>query len=87
MNPKTLGLEDYFIRTNFYDLLPIATQIAKDLSYSREEMVEAICKVYDKYCQFPPTKNRTSWFRMVFKEKLGEARGDFLSLKTRGWSY
>ena len=84
MNPKTLGLEDYFIRTNFYDLLPIATQIAKDLSYSREEMVEAICKVYDKYCQFPPTKNRTSWFRMVFKEKLGEARGDLLSFKTRG---
>ncbi len=80
MNPKTLSLEDYFIRTNFYDLLPIATQIAKDLSYSREEMVEAICKVYDKYCQFPPTKNRTAWFRMVFKEKLGEARGDLLSI-------
>jgi len=87
MNSKTLSLEDYFIRTNFYDLLPIATQIAKDLSYSREEMVEAICKVYDKYCQFPPTKNRTAWFRMVFKEKLGEARGDLLSIKTRGWSY
>jgi hypothetical protein len=84
MNPKNLSLEDYFIRTNFYDLLPVATEIAKDLSYSREEMVEAICKVYDKYCQFPPTKNRTSWFRMVFKEKLGEARGDLLSFKTRG---
>ena len=84
MNPKNLSLEDYFIRTNFYDLLPVATQIARDLSYSREEMVEAICKVYDKYCQFPPTKNRTSWFRMVFKEKLGEARGDFLNFKTRG---
>ena len=68
MNPKNLSLEDYFIRTNFYDLLPVATEIAKDLSYSREEMVEAICKVYDKYCQFPPTKNRTAWFRMVFKE-------------------
>ncbi len=87
MNPKKLSLEDYFIRTNFYDLLPIATQIAKDFSYSREEMVEAICKVYDKYCQFPPTKNRTAWFRMVFKEKLGEARGDLFSLKTRGRSY
>ena len=84
MNPKNLSLEDYFIQTNFYDLLPIATPIAKDLSYSREEMIEAICKVYDKYCQFPPTKNRTSWFRMVFKEKLGEARGDLLSFKTRG---
>jgi hypothetical protein len=84
MNPKNLSLEDYFIRTNFYDLLPVATEIAKDLSYSREEMVEAICKVYDKYCQFPPTKNRTAWFRMVFKEKLGEARGDLLSFKTRG---
>lgn len=84
MNPKNLSLEDYFIRTNFYDLLPVATEIARDLSYSREEMVEAICKVYDKYCQFPPTKNRTSWFRMVFKEKLGEARGDLLSFKTRG---
>ncbi|HWQ89747.1 MAG TPA: hypothetical protein VN374_07230 [Desulfitobacteriaceae bacterium] len=83
MNHRKLSLEDYFIRTNFYDLLPLATQIAKDLGYSQEEMTEAVCKVYDKFCRYPPTKNRTAWFSMVFKEKLYEARGDLLSLRFR----
>lgn len=83
MNRRSLSLEDYFIRTNFYDLLPLATQIAEELRFSREEMVEAVCKVYDKFCRYPPTRNRTAWFSMVFKEKLYEARGDLLSLRTR----
>ncbi len=81
MNRRKLSLEDYFIRTNFYDLLPLATQIAENFEYSREEMIEAVCKVYDKFCQYPPTKNRTAWFNLVFKEKLYEARGDLLSLR------
>lgn len=81
MNPGSLSLEDYFIRTGFYDLLPLATQIAEDLGFSREEMVEAVCKVYDKFCRYPPTRNRTAWFKMVFKEKLCEARGDILAFK------
>jgi len=80
MNRRKLSLEDYFIRTNFYDLLPLATWIAEDLGYSQEEMIEAVCKVYDKFCRYP-TKNRTAWFSTVFKEKLYEARGDFLSLR------
>ncbi|OPY59519.1 MAG: hypothetical protein A4E55_00202 [Pelotomaculum sp. PtaU1.Bin035] len=83
MNPRKLSLEDYFIRTNFFDLLPLATQIAENLGFSREEMIEAVCKVYDKFCRYPPTKNRTAWFSLVFKEKLYEARGDLLSLRSQ----
>lgn len=37
---------------------------------------EAICKVNDKFNQYPPTKNRIAWFRMVFEEKLIESRAD-----------
>ena len=83
MNPGDLSIEDYFIRTNFYDLLPLAIKIAEDFDYSREEMIEAVCKVYDKFCRYPPTRNRTAWFSMVFKEKLYEARGDLLSLRSQ----
>jgi hypothetical protein len=39
---RNLSLEDYFIRTNFYDLLPLANQIARDLGYGQEEMSEAV---------------------------------------------
>jgi len=81
MNPRKYSLEDYFIRTGFYDLLPLAMQIAEDLKFTREEMIEAVCKVYDKFCRYPPTRNRTAWFSLVFKEKLCEARGDILAFK------
>lgn len=54
-------------------------QLAKDLGYDQSEMVEAICKVNDKYFQYPPTKNRTAWFRMIFQEKLQEARREILA--------
>lgn len=83
MNRRNLGIEDYFIHTGFYDLLPLATIIAEELGYEQEEMMDAICKVYDKFCQYPPTKNRKAWFNLVFKEKLREARGDILSLRAR----
>lgn len=42
-------LEDYFIRTGFYDLLPQAVQLAEDLGYDQGEMIEAVCKVSDKF--------------------------------------
>jgi hypothetical protein len=83
MNSRKLTLADYFIQTNFYDLLPLAMQIAEDFGYNREEMMEAVCKVYDKFCRFPPTRNRKAWFSIVFKEKLYEARGDLLSFRAR----
>ena len=83
MNPEKYSLEDYFIRTGFYDLLPLAVQIAKDLKFTQEEMIEAVCKVYDKFYRYPPTRNRTAWFSLVFKEKLLEARGDLLSLRSQ----
>lgn len=80
---KKLSLEDYFINTEFHDLLPLAIQISKDLGYDQDEIIEAICKVYDKYRQFPPVHNRTAWFRTVFAEKLHEARSDILSFKAK----
>lgn len=72
-------LEDYFIRTGFYDLLPTALELAGHLGYEEWDMIEAICKVSDKFYQYPPTKNRTAWFKKVFGEKLREARGDILT--------
>jgi hypothetical protein len=76
-------LEDYFIRTGFYDLLPQAMQLAGDLGYDQTEMIEAICKVSDKFYQYPPTKNRNVWFRKVYVEKLAEARADILYFRAQ----
>ena len=77
------GLEDYFIKTGFYDVLPLALKLAGNLGYGHFEMIEAICKVNDKFNQYPPTKNRTAWFRMVFEEKLIEARADILAFNAK----
>ena len=76
-------LEDYFLKTGFYDLLPQALQLAEDLGYDQSEMMEAVCKVSDKFYQYPPTKNRTAWFRRVFVEKLAEARADILAYRAK----
>lgn len=76
-------LEEYFVQTGFYDLLPMARQLAEDQGYDQSEMIEAICKVNDKFYQYPPTKNRTAWFRMVFQEKLREARGEILAYRAK----
>ena len=73
-----LSVEDYFISTGFIDLLPIAHRIANDLNYGVDEIIEAICKVRDKFKRYPPTTNRTAWFEKVFREKLDEARADIL---------
>jgi len=77
------GLKEYFIETGFYDLLPMALKLAGTLGYDHREMIEAVCKVHDKFNQYPPTKNRTAWFRLVFEEKLKEARADILSFKVK----
>lgn len=79
-------LEDYFISTGFYDLLPIALELARCLGYEERDMIEAICRVNDKFFQYPPTKNRTAWFKKVFEEKLLEARGDILTSEGRAKS-
>ena len=73
------SLDEYFKMTGFYDLQPMALQIARNLGYDHREIIEAICKVNDKFNQYPPTKNRVAWFRMVFEEKLKEARADILA--------
>ncbi|MDI6606767.1 MAG: hypothetical protein QMC95_05255 [Desulfitobacteriaceae bacterium] len=76
-------LEKFFMTTGFYDLLPLALEIAGSLGYDPTEMLEAICKVHDKFFQYPPTKNRTAWFQKVFEEKLREARGDILTFRAK----
>lgn len=77
------SLDNYFISTGFYDLLPTALELAGHLGYEERDMIEAICKVSDKFYQYPPTKNRTAWFKKVFVEKLLEARGDILTFAVR----
>lgn len=77
------GLDEYFLKTGFYDLLPQATELAEELGYDQSEMMEAICKVSDKYYQYPPTRNRTAWFKRVFMEKLAEARADILAFRLK----
>lgn len=76
-------LAEYFICTGFYDLLPVALKLAQDLGYEQGEVIEAICKANDKFNQYPPTRNRTAWFKRVFEEKLEEARGDILSQRAK----
>lgn len=75
------SLEDYFASTGFYDLLPVAKSLMRELGFGQEEALEAICKVADKARVYPPTKNRAAWFAVVFKEKLYEARADILACK------
>ena len=80
---KRLSLEYYFASTGFYDLLPLALQMARELHFTPEEMIEAICKVADKARMYPPTRNRPAWFATVFREKLLEARAEILALKKK----
>lgn len=81
--PDRRSLYDYFISTGFYDLLPTALKLAERLGYEEHEVIEAICKVSDKFYQYPPTKNRTAWFKKVFEEKLYESRSDILAFEVR----
>lgn len=76
-------LKLYFMETGFIDLLPQALTIATDLGYTEEEMVQAVCLVFDRQRTDPPVRNRTAWFRVVFKEKLGESRAQILAFKKR----
>jgi len=80
---KSDTLRYYFSSTGFYDQLPAAVKMARDLGYTPEEMVEAICKVADKARSYPPTRNRTAWFATVFCEKLSEARADILAFRKK----
>ncbi|NLK53193.1 MAG: hypothetical protein GX295_12245 [Syntrophomonadaceae bacterium] len=76
-------LESYFMATGFLDRLTTAIQIAEELKYDSSEIIEAICKVADKFRIYPPAKNRAAWFEVVFREKLLEARADILAHRYR----
>lgn len=84
--PNSLSLstaELYFTDTGFLDLLPQAKAIAREFGYDEDDMIEAICMVFDKQRDFPPTANRTSWFTTVFREKIQEAHAKILAHKRR----
>ena len=76
-----IPLSSYFIATGFIDMLPTALSMARELNYGFNEVAEAICKVGDKSKHYPPVKNRTAWFKKVFREKLAEARADILAYR------
>ena len=76
-----IPLKSYFISTGFIDMLPTALSMARELNYGVNEVAEAICKVGDKSKQYPPIKNRTAWFKKVFREKLAEAKADILAYR------
>lgn len=74
-------LEYFFITTGFHDLFPRAVELAGQQNYSEVEMIDAVCKVFDKSRQHPPIRNRSAWFMTVFAEKLAEARSEILATK------
>lgn len=76
-------LEYYFARTGFLDLMPTAVEIAAEMNYHQEEIIEAICRVADKLKSDPPTRNRLGWFRKVYREKLQEARAELLAFSIK----
>ncbi|CAA7603315.1 Hypothetical protein DEACI_4138 [Acididesulfobacillus acetoxydans] len=76
-------LEKFLVSTGFYDLLPLALEVARRFGYDPSEMIEAVCKVSDKFSQYLPVQNRTAWFQKVFEEKLREAKGDILTFNAQ----
>ena len=66
------------MQTGFSDLFTDACLLADRLGFDGNEMIEAICKVYDKSRRYPPVKNRQGWFVKVFEEKLFEARAELV---------
>jgi hypothetical protein len=77
------NLEFYFTDTGFLDLLPQATEIAHELGYGEDEMIQAVCLAFDKERTDPPTRNGTAWFTTVYREKLHEAHAQILAFVER----
>ena len=45
MRQDSWKLQEFFIAIGFYDLLPLALEMAKNLGYDQTEMIEAVCGV------------------------------------------
>jgi hypothetical protein len=73
----------YFFSLTTVSCPPQALTIATDLGYTEDEIIQAVCLVCDRQRTDPPVRNRTAWFRVVFKEKLGESRAQILAFKRR----
>lgn len=76
-------LEYYFARTGFLDLMPTAVEIAAEMNFHQDEIIEAICRTADKLKTDPPTRSRLGWFRKVYREKLQEARAELVAFRAR----
>lgn len=74
-------LEYYFASTGFYDFLPMARDLIATMGFTQDEAIGAVCKVFDRARMYPPTKNRSAWFVVVFKEKLHESRADIMAYR------
>jgi len=75
--------EFFFTDTGFLDLLPQAKQIAREFGYGDDEIIQAVCWVFDKQRTNPPHINRTAWFTTVFREKIQEAHAYILANQRR----
>ena len=42
------SLKDYFLRTGFFDLLPVAVRIARGMRFTSDEMIATICEGYNQ---------------------------------------
>ncbi|MGC8605761.1 MAG: hypothetical protein ACP5VS_19020 [Desulfomonilaceae bacterium] len=75
--------EFFFADTGFLDMLPQARQIAREFGYGDDEIIQAVCWVFDKQRTNPPHTNRTAWFTTVFREKIQEAHAYLLAYQRR----
>ncbi|KLU63730.1 hypothetical protein DEAC_c43650 [Desulfosporosinus acididurans] len=72
---KRPSLEDYFKVTGFHDLQLMALKLAKDLGYEEREIIEAVCKVNDKFNQYRPPKTGLPGLEKYLKKvKRGKGR-------------
>jgi hypothetical protein len=76
-------VEFYFTDTGFLDMLPQASEIAHNLGYGEDEMIQAVCLTFDKQATDPPARNRTAWFATVYREKLHEAHAQIRAFERR----
>jgi len=70
----TLRTLEAFTEAGFLDQLPLALEMAAKHGCDEDAARLAVLLVEAKAAEYPPTRNRSAWFRTVYKEKLGEAK-------------
>jgi hypothetical protein len=75
------NLEEYFIQTGFYDLLPLAWQLANDFGYGENEMIEAVCKVKISSCSIRRRKTEPPGSKRFLRRNCRKPEAIFLLLR------